>query len=186
VGEVVVRAVRELRKAEPKMKQLYVPTKLAYVKGERPDVECIFCAVSSKDKNVEKLEVCRTKRWVASVNLHPYNVGHILLFPIRHTVDVRDLTKAETAELHSLQALSLDVLDAVYGPAGYNIGFNIGRPAGASIEHLHLHIVPRYYNEAGFMDILSDTRTIVEDPKRTIPKLRKAFRRLTAKPAGNK
>ena len=168
------------------MKQLYIPSKLAYVKGERPDVDCIFCAVAEKDKKVEKLEVCRTKRWVASVNLHPYNVGHILLFPIRHAVDVRDLTKAEISEMHSLQALSLDVLDGVYAPAGYNIGFNIGRSAGASIEHLHLHIVPRYPNEAGFMDILSETRTIVEDPKQTVAKLRRMFKKLSAKPRQKK
>ncbi len=168
------------------MDQLYIPSKLAYVKGERPDVECIFCAVGSRDKKVEKLEVCRTKRWVASVNLHPYNVGHMLLFPIRHAVDVRELTKAESAELHSFQSLSLDVLDAAYSPQGYNIGFNIGRPAGASIEHLHLHIVPRYRNEAGFLDILSGTRTIVEDPRRSVEKLKKMFRKLSAKPAGKK
>jgi len=165
---------------------LYIPAKLAYVKGERPDVECIFCAVSAGDKKVKKLEVCRTKRWVASVNLHPYNAGHILLFPIRHVVDVRDLTKAESAELHSFQAMCLDVLDAVYAPAGYNIGFNMGRPAGASIEHLHLHVVPRYPNEAGFMDILSETRTIVEAPKQTIGRLSRMFRKLSAKSAGKK
>jgi len=164
------------------VKQLYIPSKLAYVKGERPDVDCIFCAVAEKDKKVEKLEVCRTRLWIASVNLHPYNVGHILLFPIRHTVDVRDLTKVEMSEMQSLQALSLDVLDVVYAPAGYNIGFNIGRTAGASIEHLHLHIVPRYPNEAGFMDILSETRTIVEDPNQTILKLRRTFKKLSAKP----
>jgi ATP adenylyltransferase len=164
------------------MKQLYVPSKLAYVKGERPAVDCIFCSVAKKDKKVKKLEVHRTKRWIASVNLHPYNVGHILLFPIRHAVDVRNLTKAEMSEMHSLQALSLDVLDEVYAPAGYNVGFNIGRTAGASIEHLHLHVVPRYPNEAGFLDILSDTRTIVEDPGKTIAKLRRMFKKLSAKP----
>lgn len=168
------------------MKQLYIPSKLAYVKGERPEVDCIFCAVADRDKKVQKLEVCRTRRWVASVNLHPYNPGHILLFPIRHTMDVRDLTKAESVELHSFQALSLDVLDAVYAPAGYNIGYNIGRPAGASIEHLHLHIVPRYSNEAGFLDILSETRTIVEDPKQTVAKLRRMFKKLSAKPRKRK
>jgi len=162
------------------VKQLYIPTKLAYVKGERPDVDCIFCAVAAGDRKVEKLEVHRTRRWVVSLNLHPYNAGHMMLFPIRHAADVRELTKAEAAELHSLQSLSLDVLDAVYAPAGYNIGFNIGRSAGASLEHLHLHIVPRYPNEAGFLDILSETRTIVEDPKKTVAKLRRTFKKLSA------
>jgi ATP adenylyltransferase len=164
-----------------KMRQLYVPSKLSYVKGDRPTVDCILCAVCSKDKKVAKLEVYRTKYWVASANLHPYNVGHMLLFPIRHIADVRQLRKIESSELHRLQTLCLDVLDAAYGPAGYNIGFNINRPAGASIEHLHLHIVPRYPNEAGFMDILSATRTIVESPKQTVQKLRRYFRRLSGK-----
>ncbi len=164
------------------MDQLYIPTKLAYVKGERPDVECIFCAVAAGDNKVKKLEVWRTERWVASLNLHPYNVGHLLLFPIRHVADVRKLTRVEAAELQALQTLCMNVLDAVYTPSGFNIGFNIGRTAGASIEHLHLHMVPRYPNEVGFMDILSQTRTIVEDPKRTAVKLKKMFKKLSAEP----
>ena len=163
------------------MRQLYIPTKMSYVKGKRPNVDCILCAVCSRDKAVTKLEVHRTERWVASVNLHPYNPGHILLFPVRHVVDVRQLKRIESAELQPLTELSLDVLDAAYGPAGYNIGYNIGRPAGASIEHLHLHIVPRFPNETGFMDILSETRTIVEDPRQTVERLRRYFRRISGK-----
>ena len=166
------------------MKQLYVPAKMAYVKGERPDVECIFCAVAAGDEKVEKLEIFRTGLWVVSANAYPYNAGHLLLFPIRHTADVRELTDEEAAEQRSLEALSLDVLDEAYDPAGYNVGFNVGRTAGASIEHLHLHIVPRYPNEIGFMDILSETRTIVEDPKRTVETLREIFKRLWAKGGG--
>ncbi len=103
----------------------------------------------------------------------------MLLFPIRHVVDVRELKKVESSELHTLQVLCLDVLDSLYQPAGYNIGFNINRPAGASLEHLHLHIVPRYPNEAGFLDILSETRTIVESPRQTLAKLRRHFRKLS-------
>lgn len=163
------------------MRQLYVPSKMTYVKGDRPDVECILCAVCARDPKVSKLEVYRTERWVASVNLHPYNAGHILVFPIRHLTDVRELSKVEALELHRLQNLCLDVLDEAYEPFAYNIGFNIGRPAGASIEHLHLHIVPRYPNEAGFMDLLSDTRTIVESPAETLERLKKHFRRLSGK-----
>ncbi len=160
------------------MKQLYVPSKMSYVKGNRPEVDCILCAVSAKDERVSKLEIFRTARWIVSANLHPYNAGHLLLFPHRHAVDIRELKKIEVMELSALQNLCLDVLDAAYTPAGYNIGFNIRRPAGASIEHLHLHIVPRYPNEAGFMDILSDTRTIVESPKQTVETLTEQFKKL--------
>lgn len=163
------------------MRQLYVPSKMSYVKGKRPNVDCILCAVCSKDRRVSKLEVYRTRHWVASANLHPYNAGHILLFPVRHIADVRELKKVELSELQSLQNLCLDVIDAAYAPVGYNIGFNIGRQAGASIEHLHLHIVPRYPNEAGFLDILSETRTIVEGPKQTVEKLGTYFKKLSEK-----
>jgi ATP adenylyltransferase len=154
---------------------------MAYVKGKRPDVDCILCAVAARDERVPKLEVHRTDKWVVSVNLHPYNAGHVLLFPVRHIIDVRELKKNELIELFALQNLCLDVLDAAYTPAGYNIGFNIRRPAGASIEHLHLHVVPRYPNEAGFMDILSDTRTIVESPKQTVDRLARQFRNIAGK-----
>ncbi len=157
---------------------------MAYVKGKRPKVDCILCAVHLKDQKVSKLEIFRTKYWIVSANLHPYNAGHLLLFPPRHIIDVRELTKAEASDLLSLQNYCLDVLDAAYKPAGYNIGFNIRRVAGASIEHLHLHVVPRYPNEAGFMDILSETRTIVESPKRTVEKLRKYFRKLRKEKQG--
>ncbi len=142
-------------------------------------MECILCAVCHKDRKVTKLEVHRAKYWVASANLHPYTAGHILLFPCRHVADVRHLLRKELVELSALQNLCLDVLDAAYKPAGYNIGFNIGRPAGASIEHLHLHIVPRYPNEAGFLDILSETRSIVESPKQTVEKLKSYFRKIS-------
>jgi len=154
---------------------------MAYVKGKRPEVDCILCAVSARDRRVSKLEIYRGKHWIVSANLHPYNAGHLLLFPLRHVIDVRALKKAEAAEMISLQNLCLDVLDAAYSPAGYNIGFNIRRPAGASIEHLHLHIVPRYPNEAGFMDILSDTRTIVESPQKTVSSLTAQFKKSARK-----
>ncbi|GAB4332113.1 MAG: HIT domain-containing protein [Candidatus Abyssubacteria bacterium] len=163
------------------MRQLYVPSKMAYVKGDRPDVECILCAVCAKDPKVSKLEVYRTRRWVVMANLHPYNAGHIMLVPIRHVTDVRQLRKTEAMDLQSLQNLCLDVLDAAYEPVAYNVGFNIGRQAGASIEHLHLHVVPRYPNEAGFMDILSDTRTIVESPTETVRKLARYFEKFSRK-----
>lgn len=162
------------------MRQLYVPSKMSYVKGKRPSVDCILCSVVARDEQVSKLEIHRSDHWIISANLHPYNAGHLLLFPVRHVIDVRELKKVESAECVSLQNLCLDVLDAAYSPAGYNIGFNIKRPAGASIEHLHLHIVPRYPNEAGFMDILSDTRTIVESPKETVALLTGHFRKLAS------
>ncbi len=157
------------------MKNLFVPSKMAYVRGERPVVNCILCAICQKDATVKSLQIYQSENFSVTVNLYPYNPGHLMIFPHRHVTDVRQLREDEIMELHRLEKLSLDILDSLYQPGGYNIGFNLGKNSGASIEHLHLHIIPRYPNEVGFLDILSGTRVIVEDPQNTLEKLKKAF-----------
>jgi ATP adenylyltransferase len=158
-------------------KNLFVPNKMDYARGKkRPDVECILCAIVSGDELVEKLEVYQSELFFVSLNLYPYSPGHLMVFPKRHIVDIRELTSEEVEQLHNVQNLCLNVLDKVYSPHGYNIGYNIGSAAGASIQHLHLHIVPRYQRELGFIDIIGGAKIIVEDPNRTQYRLREAFR----------
>ena len=155
---------------------LFVPNKLAYIKGKaRPNVDCILCAIVERNDQVERLEVYQSALFTVSLNLYPYTPGHLLVFPKRHIVDVRELTPAEVLELHTVQALCLNILDTVYQPRGYNVGYNIGDASGASIQHLHLHIVPRYPRELGFIDIIGEARIIVEDPKVTQQRLIQAF-----------
>ena len=98
-----------------------------------------------------------------------------MVFPERHVEDPRELNEAELATLFRLQNLSLDVLQQLYSPAGFNCGFNLGRAAGASIPHLHLHVVPRYAHELGVVDILSGAKILIEDPNVTRSRLQPAF-----------
>jgi ATP adenylyltransferase len=98
-----------------------------------------------------------------------------MIFPKRHVVDVRELKEGEVLEIHRLAKMSLDILDELYKPSGYNLGYNIGSFSGASIEHIHLHIVPRYRNELGFIDIIGGSKIIVEEPSLTKEKLWEAF-----------
>ncbi len=154
---------------------LFVPSKMNYVRGKRPPVKCIFCAVRDRDKRVEKLEIFRTDNFIVSANLYPYNPGHIIIFPIRHIITTMELTKEEFCELFELHNKCLKALTDIYNPQGFNIGFNISKAAGASIEHLHMHIVPRYQNEIGFLDVLNNDRVIVEDPRVTVKKLSEYF-----------
>lgn len=155
---------------------LFVPGKMQYARGNsRPDVECILCAVVEGNDKVVRLDVYRSKLFVVALNLYPYAPGHVLVFPKRHITDLRMLNDEEVLELNKTQNLCLDILEKLYAPSGFNLGYNIGEAGGASIEHLHLHIVPRYRREMGFIDIISGTKIIIEDPKDSLLKLRESF-----------
>lgn len=147
-------------------------SKKDYIRGKKPDVKCILCSVINKDKEVESLEILKTDNLMASLNLYPYNNGHILIFPLRHVVDIRELTEEEELEISRLTRYFLDVLEEIYKPSGYNIGYNLGNFAGASISHLHLHIIPRYPNELGIIDLIGGSKVLVENPLETLKKIK--------------
>ncbi len=155
---------------------LFIPNKLEYVRGDkRPDVECILCAIVEGNDKVVRLEVYRSDLFVIALNLYPYAPGHMMIFPKRHITDPRMLTHDEVTELHKMQNLSIDVLEKVYSPQGFNVGYNIGEAGGASISHLHLHVVPRYKREIGFIDIIGGVKIIVEDPNVSLSRLMEGF-----------
>ncbi|MEM3063608.1 MAG: HIT domain-containing protein [Nitrososphaerota archaeon] len=154
---------------------LFVPGKINYVRGGRPNIECILCGIVNNDPRVESLVVYSDDLFTISVNLYPYNPGHLIIFPKRHIEQLDELTENEVYGLHKLQLLALSVLREVYQPQGFNLGYNLGEASGASVSHLHLHIVPRYKNELGFIDIIGGARIMVEDPKETQRKLKENF-----------
>ena len=156
---------------------LYSLNKMQYIKGKRPQVECIFCAIINRAEEVEKLLVYEGETTVISVNKYPYNSGHLLICPKRHIVDYRELSEKEELEIQLLLRKSLDALDTLYTPSGYNIGYNIGEFAGASLPHLHMHVIPRYPNELGFIDIVGGAKIVVEDPEETMKNLKKLFQK---------
>ncbi len=148
--------------------------KLTYLKGRRPD-GCILCLVAGGDEGVERLVALDTGSFIVSLNLYPYNPGHLLIFPRRHVVDIRELSPEERRELDGLVDRSLDALETTHGPSGYNIGYNMGLVAGASIDHLHLHIIPRYPREIGIAELIAGERVLVQDPRETLAALSAAF-----------
>jgi len=137
--------------------------KLEYVQGnDRPNVECILCSVRDNDERVVSLKLYDDDILFISLNLYPYNPGHLLIVPNRHILQFTDLSKQELQHINrTIQGLQ-HLLDDLYNPKGYNIGINQGRDAGASIEHLHFHLVPRYGSELGYIDIVGKTRVLPE------------------------
>ncbi len=137
--------------------------KLEYVQGKnRPDIECILCGVRDNDERVKSLKIYQDKILFISLNLYPYNPGHLMVIPNRHVSRFIELYRDEIMHItRAIQGLQL-LLDDIYQPHGYNIGMNEGKIAGGSIDHLHFHIVPRYGAELGFIDIVGKTRVLPE------------------------
>lgn len=148
--------------------------KLVYLRETRPE-GCILCLVRDESEAVMNLTVHRSEGFIVSLNLYPYNPGHLLVFPERHVVDLRELDEGERAAMDRIINVSLQVLDEEFHPAGYNLGCNMGLVAGASIEHLHWHIIPRYPREIGVAELLAGKRVLVENPLITKERLSSAF-----------
>jgi ATP adenylyltransferase len=154
---------------------LFNTEKIKYVKGGKPPVDCILCAIRDKNPLVKDLTVYGNDSFIVALNLYPFNPGHLMIFPSRHTESVTELTEAEVLGMHKLLKLSIEIMDIEFSPHGYNVGYNLGNGSGASIPHIHQHVVPRYNNEVGFLDVLSGTRVIVSDPAEIMEMLKQRF-----------
>ena len=150
--------------------------KITYVTSKRPD-GCILCNVVKKDTDTVDLTVFQNEHFRVVVNLYPYNPGHLMLFPNRHLEDIREYTKEERQDYHEFLEKVLNVLDDVYHPHGYNLGYNMGLEAGASLKHLHQHIIPRYPRELGFYDLIAGKKLLVEDPFKSQEILKEKFKK---------
>lgn len=137
--------------------------KLDYVQGNRSS-ECVLCQLCKKSKAFPDLSVYETKYLHVSINLFPYNPGHLMIFPKRHITDVREYSQEEWLDLQNVQNKVLNAIEECYNPTGFNAGYNLGEDSGASIAHIHLHIIPRFPRELGISEILAGKRLLVEDP----------------------
>jgi len=151
--------------------------KMKYVRGQRPE-GCILCLVRDRSPDVADLTVYTDSLLTVTVNLYPYNPGHLMIFPNRHVTDIRELSSDEEARFSAMTRAFVDILDKTHRPSGFNIGYNMGGAAGASIDHLHLHIIPRYPREIGVADLVAGKRVLIEDPRVTQHRIRDAARDL--------
>lgn len=154
---------------------LFNTDKIKYVKGGKPPVDCILCAIRDKNPLVTDLTVFENDLFIIALNLYPFNPGHLMIFPVRHVESLSSLTEKEVIMMHDLLKLSIEIIDSEFSPHGYNVGYNLGNGSGASIPHIHQHVVPRYSNEVGFLDVLSGVRVIVNDPVKVMEKLKERF-----------
>ena len=146
---------------------------MSYIQNHKKDKKCLFCRIyHAKKDDAKNFVFLRTKHSIALLNRYPYNNGHIMVAPIRHVSSLEYLNKEETCDLMDTAIRVKLLLDKIFKPAGYNIGANIGRVAGAGVEkHIHLHVVPRWVGDANFMTTIAESRVISESLKNLYRKL---------------
>jgi len=143
------------------MDQLWAPWRVELIEKGAPAKGCIFCELPRSANDRENLVLGRTQRTFAILNRFPYNNGHLMVVPRSHEADLSALDRDEHAELSEMLRVAVRLVGRAYGPAGHNIGMNLGRAAGAGIaDHLHWHVVPRWAGDTNFMPVLGDTKVI--------------------------
>ncbi len=144
------------------MEKLWAPWRMEYIQNvDKKDGGCIFCDLPKEDRDRENLILYRGSTCFVIMNRFPYNNGHLMAVPFKHTADSQDLDDTEALELWQCINTCKRVLKEKIHPDGFNIGMNLGRTAGAGIDqHVHMHIVPRWNGDTNFMPVIGQTKVI--------------------------
>lgn len=159
------------------MDKLWAPWRVKYITKVSSMKGCIFCSKPKAKNDRKNYIVARTRHSFSILNLYPYNNGHMMIVPHRHVDSLTKLNREETADLVDLLNRTQELLSDAMDPDGFNIGINIGRAAGAGVkDHVHIHIVPRWFGDANFMQVTASTKVISESLDALYGKLIKCSR----------
>jgi ATP adenylyltransferase len=166
------------------MDHLWSPWRLEYVVGAKPKTGCVFCTAArplAESHEPDPLVLHQGRHAYVVLNLYPYNNGHLMVVPYKHTDTLTGLNADELHELAELTQLSEAALREGYRLEGINMGVNLGKVAGAGIvEHIHVHLVPRWLGDTNFMPVIGQTRVLPEELGATAARLRPIFQTLVA------
>jgi len=156
-------------------KPLWAPWRLEYIQQADELEGCIFC-LAAAGADEDTLVVHRGEHAFALLNKFPYSSGHLMVAPYRHVGDFGDLSDEEALELHRLAGSGMAALAETFEPQGYNLGWNLGRIAGAGVvDHVHEHVVPRWAGDTNFMPVLADVKVLPQHLSETRAKLAAAW-----------
>jgi len=162
---------RKARKGEA-MDVLWAPWRMEYILCEKGK-GCIFCTKLAEQNDEKNLILYRGKTAFIIMNFYPYNNGHLMVVPNRHTANLADLSEVERLELMTLMRNGVAALQTTISPHGFNIGMNLGKVAGAGVDdHLHFHIVPRWEGDTNYMPIVGHTKVVSEGLQETWQRLK--------------
>ena len=134
------------------------------------DSNCIFCKIIAKEIPCNKIYEDDT--FIAFLDIHPHALGHCVLIPKKHSIDIFDLPYEDQLQLIPSVQNVMNKIKEVLKPSGFNVGWNNGESAGQVVPHLHVHIFPRYENDTG-----GSMHSIIKNPgKKTVEEVAKLFR----------
>jgi ATP adenylyltransferase len=159
------------------MDTLHAPWRIEYILAPKPArVESLFTLIAQSNDDEANYVIARDRTCYALLNTYPYTGGHLMVVPYKQVSDLNGLTDDELADLLKLARRCQNALSRVMKPEGFNIGINLGKVAGAGIlEHLHLHIVPRWQGDTNFMPVLANTTVVPQALKELAAQLRAAL-----------
>lgn len=157
------------------MKTIWAPWRIGYILGNKED-RCIFCSAL---QDHDELTLFKGELTMVTMNKFPYINGHLLVAPVRHVSALNQLNRTEMGELMATLDQSVEILKTAMKPDGFNIGLNLGKAAGAGVEeHLHFHIVPRWFGDTNALTVFGEVRVIPEHLKATYNKLKLYFNKI--------
>lgn len=162
------------------MQNLWAPWRMEFIESPKSD-RCFMCDALADTDDRRHLLLHRSAVGMVMMNRYPYTNGHLLIAPLRHEGEFTRLTDPERLELMRLADRCVRILTDLCRPEGFNLGFNLGRVAGAGLEsHLHLHIVPRWNGDTNFMPVFADVRVVPQALDDLYDRLKPAFDRIQA------
>ena len=162
------------------METLHAPWRIEYILSPKPtQPEGLFTRIAQSNDDEANYVIARDKTCYAVLNTFPYTGGHLMVVPYKQTQDLEHLTDQELADLLKLTRRCQKALADVMKAEGFNIGINLGRVAGAGIiEHLHIHVVPRWNGDTNFMPVTADVKMVSEDMQKQWERLHEIFPRI--------
>jgi len=153
------------------IEKLWAPWLVEYFEKDPRDMDFLLTAARAND-DAAHLVVTRRKTAFLMMNRYPYSVGHLMAVPYKKTADLASLGENEIVELWNLVIHAQELLRRVARAQGFNVGLNLGECAGAGVvDHLHIHIVPRWKGDTNFMPVIAGTKTISEGLRALYDKL---------------
>lgn len=162
---------------------LYAPWRNSYAQAAHtttPKPDCPFCAEFHEHQDEKNFILQRFEHAIVKLNTFPYSNGHLLIIPLEHLANLKEFSSQTRAELMELTMHCVEILKKTFNCDGVNVGINLGRAAGASMpNHLHIHVLPRFFADQSFIEIVGNTRLISLDFKKLYEQLKGEFQAIS-------